>query len=116
MNKQNWINETEVKLPDVTFPKLRKQITKTKVPKKVCVYEYFALAKKDQKIFTDRDAVKGYCQQNILSPSDVSYINLFINGVLQPEMNYFVKEGMLVILTEDAPITGAAVSLQMIVV
>ncbi|WP_273850476.1 hypothetical protein [Guptibacillus spartinae] len=48
MNKQNVVNDTELKLPNVSFLKLRTQITKTKVPIKVCVYEYFALAKKNQ--------------------------------------------------------------------
>ncbi|WP_420541653.1 DUF4183 domain-containing protein [Guptibacillus spartinae] len=58
-------------------------------------------------MYTDRDGILA---------SDVSYINLFINGVLQPEMNYLVKEGMLMILSEDAPITGTTISFQMIVV
>ena len=48
VNKQNVVNDTELKLPNVSFLKLRTQITKTKVPIKVCVYEYFALAKKNQ--------------------------------------------------------------------
>ncbi len=104
----------DLSIPDVSYPEVTSQVIRKKLPKKVMVHEYFAFAKEGQRIYTDQDPVEGYRDQRILRPCDVSYINLFINGVIQPEMNYRVKEGVLVILSEDVPICGATIILQMI--
>ncbi len=100
--------------PKIMLPTINSKTFRLKLPAKVRVYEYFAIANGYQKTFTDKDAVKGYKNHRILSYKDVSFMNLFINAVLQPEMNYKVDEGILILLTEDAPIEGATIILQMI--
>ncbi len=100
--------------PKIMLPTINSKPFRAKLPAKVRVYEYIAIANGYQKNFTDKDAVKGYGNHQILSCKDVSFMNLFINAVLQPEMNYKIDEGILILLTEDAPIEGAAVILQMI--
>lgn len=86
------------------------------IPKKIMVLEYFAIADGSKKLFTEGDGVKELGEQKILDPSKVSYMNLFINAVLQPKENYEVKKGMICLKTEDVPICGATVVLQMFIV
>ncbi|WLR59844.1 DUF4183 domain-containing protein [Guptibacillus hwajinpoensis] len=100
--------------PKIMLPTINSKTFRAKLPTKVRVYEYFSIANGNQKTFTDKDAVKGYENHKILSCKDVSFMNLFINAVLQPEMNYKVDEGVLILLTEDAPIEGVTIILQMI--
>jgi hypothetical protein len=38
-----------------------------------------------------------------LDPATVSYINLFINGILQPGNQYMVETGKLTFTSGDAP-------------
>jgi hypothetical protein len=42
-----------------------------------------------------KDGIADIDNQVILDPSNVSYMNLFINGVLQPHDNYTVEKGKL---------------------
>jgi len=86
------------------------------IPKKIIVLEYFAIADGHKHIFTEDDGVKDLGKQKILDPSKVSYMNLFINAVLQPKENYEVTKGMICLKTEDVPICGATVVLQMFIV
>lgn len=46
----------------------------------------------------------------------VSYVNLFINGVLQPPVTYEIKEGILQLKTSDVPPEGAPINLQFITI
>lgn len=82
-------------------------------PKKVRVFEYCTLANGSQ-AYTDADALAEYGGQKILPPCEVSYYNLFINGVLQPPAAYSVEQGKLILNTEDTPILNAPIILQMI--
>jgi len=86
------------------------------LPKKIVVIEYFAIADGTKNIFTEEEGVKELGKQKILAPSKLSYMNLFINAVLQPKENYEVKQGMICLKTEDVPICGATVVLQMFIV
>ncbi|MGG0035491.1 DUF4183 domain-containing protein, partial [Priestia megaterium] len=57
--------------------------------------------------YTDSDASPDSETSQILSPSEVSYINLFINGMIQPQSNYTVEKGKLILnelLEEKTPI------------
>ena len=64
------------------------------------------------KIYTDKDELRMYGNQGISDPDESSYQNLFVNGVLQPDVNYMVQKGYLVLETEDSPTVGAPISLQ----
>jgi len=64
------------------------------------------------RIYTDGDEITIYGNGGIIDPLLSSYQNLYSNGVLQPKINYSVQEGLLILNTADAPITGAPVTLQ----
>jgi len=66
-------------------------------------YQYNALSDGVKMEYTDQDELTEYGHEGILSPTSVSYYNLFVNGVLQPDVNYAVSEGQLELLTADVP-------------
>jgi len=85
-------------------------------PKKVICQEFFILSDGYKRFFTEKDGITEYGQQKIISPLHISYMNLFINGVLQPKLNYKVNTGSLHLLTEDVPLEGTPIILQMITI
>ena len=76
-------------------------------------YEYIARSD-GNKIYTDNDEIVMYGNKGISDPQESSYQNLFVNGVIQPQVNYFVQKGLLTLDTVDAPIKGAPVALQFV--
>jgi hypothetical protein len=100
--------------PLINLPKLPIEEIRIIKPKKVIKHECYLLSDGYRRIFTERDALIGYGQQRILDPRDFSYINLFINGVLQPPKNYEVKKGKIILMTDDIPVKGAPIILQMV--
>lgn len=74
------------------------------------LYQYNALWKGCNKIYTNQDELTQYGNKGILDPKDVSYINVFINGVLQPKINYIVNKGVLIVKTEDCSVAGAPIA------
>lgn len=66
-------------------------------------YQYNALSDGVKAEYTDEDELTEYGHRGILSPASVSYYNLFVNGVLQPNVNYAISEGRLEFLTADVP-------------
>ncbi|CUB56718.1 DUF4183 domain-containing protein [Bacillus cereus] len=75
---------------------------------------YHTLAKQDQFVYTNADGLTEYKSSNILAPSEVSYFNLFINGVIQPLSTYTVEPGKLILLSEEPPSLHAPITLQFI--
>lgn len=73
------------------------------------IYQYNARSDGLKKVYTNDDEIKEYGDQGILDPHQVSYCNLFINGVLQPQVNYELHEGLLILKTEDAPLKGSPI-------
>lgn len=80
---------------------------------KADVYQYNTIAK-GKDVYTNDDELTMYGNKGILDPNQTSYINLFINGVIQPKTNYSVKEGILELIAEPLPIEGAPIILQFI--
>ncbi len=76
-------------------------------------YAYNALSR-GNKIYTNSDEIAMYGSGGIIDPLLSSYQNLFVNGVVQPKINYSVQTGLLTLTTQDAPIVGAPVTLQFI--
>lgn len=66
-------------------------------------YQYNALSDGVKTEYTDEDELTQYGDKGILSPASVSYYNLFVNGVLQPNVNYAISEGQLELLSADIP-------------
>lgn len=82
----------------------------------VTVWQYNAIADGTKKIYTNLDEIKEYGKHGIPSPCEISYCNLYINGVLQPSVNYCLKKGILKLTTDDAPTKGAPIVLESIVI
>ncbi len=74
-------------------------------------YQYNALSDGVKTEYTDADELTEYGHKGILSPTSVSYYNLFENGVLQPNVNYAISEGQLKLLTADIPAKNESIIL-----
>jgi len=83
-------------------------------PRKVLIYEFYAISDGCSLVYKDKDVFCEVAKQEILDPREISYMNLFINGVLQPYENYIVKKGEIRLKTVDVPIKGAPIILQMV--
>ncbi|GGE56611.1 hypothetical protein GCM10011391_39400 [Pullulanibacillus camelliae] len=83
---------------------------------KAQTYTYFTLADENKRLYTDDDELKAYGKLGILDPQCVSYYNLYINGILQPESIYQVKKGCLWLRSKDLPLKGTVISLQFILI
>jgi len=95
---------------------LKESKSETKVVSRrmVITTELFVLSDGLRKVYTEQDALVNSGLQQMMDPADASYMNLFINGILQPKVNYRVTEGRLVLLTEDVPEKGCPIVLQML--
>jgi len=78
------------------------------------IYHYNTVADGERNEFTNEDELKCYGDRGILDPEKVSFINLYVNGVLQPKANYVVKKGRLTLLTSDIPHKGVPITLEFI--
>ncbi|MED4453069.1 DUF4183 domain-containing protein [Metabacillus fastidiosus] len=107
-------NTKNVRSPILSIPIISSKTVHYRIPKRVEVYEYFAIANGNSRIFGKEDWIEELGKQVILDPYKVSFINLFINGVLQSNESYIVRKGELELLTLDVPIQGSPVILQMI--
>lgn len=77
---------------------------------------YFTFSDGQKLVYTNSDGLSQYGITQILSPSKVSYINLFINGIMQPQTAYLVEAGVLTLLTPTAPEAGVPITLQFILI
>lgn len=77
---------------------------------------YFTLSKGEKRHYTNRDALTKYGKQEILDPEDVSYLHLFINGVLQPSSVYKVEKGSLYLKSIDLPLKGSPIILEFVII
>ena len=111
IRKSKDIPTTPLVLP---FPSQSKQSLYINEPKKVSVTEFYTLSDGRKKVYTVSDSIQNIGEQSITSPSNVSFMNLFINGVLQPKANYEVVEGALILKTTDIPDKDTPIILQMI--
>ena len=77
-------------------------------------YQYTAISDGIKRVYTNEDELKEYGDKGIFSPDEVSYYNLYVNGVLQPKVNYVMTKGRLAFITEDVPSRGATVIIKYI--
>lgn len=111
----------ENRIHDLTKPFLKIPIIPLeascfRLPKKVEIIEFYTISNGWSRIFKEEDGMNEIGVQKILDPCEVSYMNLFINGVLQPKETYEVQRGIIRLKTVDVPIKGAPVILQMVIV
>ncbi|MGN7117633.1 DUF4183 domain-containing protein [Lysinibacillus odysseyi] len=98
------------------FPKLPSESLYIKGPRKVSILEFYTVSDGRKKVYTIDDCLEHTGDRIIRSTSDVSFMNLFINGVLQPKVNYRIEEGKIILNTLDAPLQGSPIILQMITI
>lgn len=79
-------------------------------------WQYSAISNGVKKIYLNSDEVPGYESHGIPAPNEVSYFNLYINGVLQPKGNYCVRKGVLKLCTHNAPTKGSYVLLESVII
>lgn len=82
---------------------------------KVKTFQYTAISDGIKMVYTNQDRMLKYGSSRILDPNSVSYINLFINGILQPNINYIVEQGKLT-FSNDLPLSGAPIILQFVII
>lgn len=101
--------------PFLCIPKISKgEKTLFKLPEKVKTFEYYTVSDGRKRVFTNNDGLHDYGEQKIQDTENVSFYNLFINGVLQPSATYKVEDEKLILTTDDIPIKGSPIILQMI--
>jgi hypothetical protein len=81
---------------------------------KVETYQYYATSDGIKSVYTNEDELKQYGSRGILDPATVSFINLFINGILQPPNQYIVELGRLTLTSGDVPEAGSPIILQFV--
>ncbi|WP_088058483.1 DUF4183 domain-containing protein, partial [Bacillus wiedmannii] len=77
---------------------------------------FYTFSDGEKLIYTDSDGIAQYGTTHILPPDEVSYINLFINGILQPQPLYQVSNGQLILLDNQPPTQGSSIILQFIII
>lgn len=78
------------------------------------IYYYSTIADGLKRVYTNEDELTGYGVRGIIDPEQVSFMNLYVNGVLQPKVNYTVKKGFLIFLASDIPRKGVPICLEFI--
>ncbi|QCR34292.1 DUF4183 domain-containing protein [Lysinibacillus sp. SGAir0095] len=110
-------HQSNLSKPFLSIPELNKnEQTLFKIPKKATIFEYYSVSDGYKKIFTNNDSLSGYGEQKIQDTENVSLYNLFINGVLQPSATYKIEDEKLILTTDDVPIKGSPIILQMILI
>jgi Domain of unknown function (DUF4183) len=77
---------------------------------------FFTISDGTKLVYTNSDGLPQFGITQILAPSQASYINLFINGMLQPQSSYNIQEGVLTIFANEAPPAGDPITLQFILI
>ncbi|PEP89051.1 DUF4183 domain-containing protein [Bacillus toyonensis] len=77
---------------------------------------YHTIAKQDQFVYTNADGLAEYNSSKILAPAEVSYFNLFINGVIQPLATYTIEAEKLILLSAQPPAVHTPITLQFITI
>lgn len=81
---------------------------------KADTYQYFATSDGIKSVYTNADELTQFGSRGILDPATVSFINLFINGILQPQNQYVVEPGKLTLSSGDVPEAGSPIILQFV--
>jgi Domain of unknown function (DUF4183) len=98
------LKDVEIFILDKITPKILKAET----------LQYVTFSDGIKRIYTNKDGSTEYGNVGILDPNSVSYMNLFINGVLQPPILYQVNKGILALTSQDVPNQGVPIILQFI--
>lgn len=116
--RKTFYSHKNVCLPDLP-PKGCRDIYPRKITPKILkgeTLQYVTFSNGVKRIYRDKDGSTEYGNVGILDPSSVSYVNLFINGILQPPILYQVNKGILTLTSQDVPNPGVPIILQFILI
>ncbi len=101
-------------LPPLGCPDIFPRPASPDVPRllKAETFQYTTFSDGLRHVYTDADAVPSFSTSGILNPDDVTFYNLFINGILQSPNLYVLSPGMLVL--SDVPQRGVPIILQFV--
>ncbi|PEZ02867.1 hypothetical protein CN326_19265 [Bacillus sp. AFS018417] len=77
---------------------------------------FFTVSDGTRLVYTNDDGLPQFGTTQILAPNQVSYMNLFINGIIQPQSSYNVQAGILTIFADEALSPGIPITLQFILI
>ncbi|OZT14172.1 hypothetical protein CHN50_00875 [Priestia aryabhattai] len=105
---------TKESRPRLMLPEIGQVEKWFKLSQKVNVTQFCTQSDGKKRVYNNKDAVIDHSTSMILDPCYVSYINLFVNGVLQPATLYEVKRGVLILKSADVPAKHVPLILQFI--
>ena len=76
-------------------------------------YQYIARSDGGS-VYTNQDALKEYGSKRISNPKNSSFQDLYVNGMIQPEVNYRVHKDCLTLTTTDTPAKDVPIALQFV--
>ncbi|MGN7468499.1 DUF4183 domain-containing protein [Brevibacillus sp. SAFN-007a] len=114
-NQASNAAETQTKRIEAPLLREAEPIRQPKLLRAECHY-FCAISDGTKLVYTDEDACLPYSTGGIVGPEDVSVVNLFINGLIQPPVLYEVAKGRLRLLAQEAPAKDATVILQFIAI
>ena len=102
--------------PLIMFPKLPEKRFCYRPPLSTLVKKFIAISDGEKRIYTNQDMVTEFGEIKITDPNKVSYVNVFINGVLQPSINYEITEGEFLLKSIDIPHRGVPIIIQFVTI
>ncbi|NEU30289.1 DUF4183 domain-containing protein [bacterium LRH843] len=100
--------------PILTLPTLPSTSVYIRHPHKTKIHCFYTYSNGKKRIYTNDDGLNDIKNNIILDPRSVSYINVFINGVLQPPDNFTIQKGLLCLKTTDIPMRGVPIIIQFV--
>ena len=101
--------------PPICFLEFLEEIQKMKnSPLKVETFQYYTISDGEKKVYTDVDELPYYGKVGIKDPKDISFTNLFINGILQPPALFSIQKGILTLKSIEPPLKGTPIIVQFI--
>lgn len=92
---------------------LRIKKSKSKmITHKTKVNTFYTISNGKKRVYTNKDHVRGYGNNMIPDPCLVSFMCVFINGVLQPPSLYKIRSGVLKLKSKNLPQKGVPIIIQ----
>lgn len=92
----------------------RRKNTKKKRVIQTKVITFYTVSDGVKRTYTNNDHIKGYGKNYIPDPRKVSFVSLYVNGVLQPSVNYKFSKGKMKLKTTDVPVKGVPITAQFV--
>lgn len=101
--------------PQNILPQSNQPIQTNPIVLKANTYEFTARADGFKRIYTSEDGLSEYESSTILDPNNVTYYNLYVNGIFQPSSLYTVVKNYLIFDSTDVPGKDQMIVLQFVI-